>query len=460
VAKNSKPAAPAQAGTAKRQSARAQAGDNLKAWANKEIHWSKLRTKQVPLTEIQVRDRIVPPTEASIAVMVASLKQRGQINPIQLRRATGGAQYTIVTGATRYEAAKELGWEEIEATIVGADNEYEYQLLEITENLDRQDLSDAARAKLKEKEKELYAARKAQFEKIIKNPPPAMQAKGGRGKKGGISEAARKTGISKSTAHRLANKNRPKQDGGTVSKRKADKPEANTLVSDYQGRETAPAAAPGAETNAVDPTLSAAAGKKEFAALVPLRIKPLGKREQKRQEKERHQEKMGNKGEELAKRWIAHDREAARLLADIMSDPDSHEAFKQTIEGEWFVARDDERKFTAYDATDQVLGKFDSWIEASRAVDAAKGKGNKKVVEDAPAVTGTGKDMKARHAAEASNSNGRWEIKPNKYLKGWTWFATDGSATLTSNPGALFATEMEARIDANAAIAARERPTS
>jgi hypothetical protein len=54
--------------------------------------------------------------------------------------------------------------------------------------------------------------------------------------------------------------------------------------------------------------------------------------------------------------------------------------------------------------------------------------------------------------APPSNSNGQWQVKPNQYLNGWAWFATNGSVSLNSKPGALFETEEEARADARAAI--------
>jgi hypothetical protein len=143
---------------------------------------------------------------------------------------------------------------------------------------------------------------------------------------------------------------------------------------DYERGKPAPAAAPAAETNAVDPETSATNLKGQFAALVePTLSKPLGKREAKRLAKEQRAEAMGNKGEELAKRWIAHDREAARLLADIMSDPDSQEAFEQILAGEFGrITCDDNGKFIAFGETGRVPGRFDSWLEASHAVDAFK----------------------------------------------------------------------------------------
>jgi hypothetical protein len=110
--------------------------------------------------------------------------------------------------------------------------------------------------------------------------------------------------------------------------------------------------------------------------------KPLGKREAKRLAKEQHQEVMRAKGEALARAMIAKDREGFRLVIDIMDDIYSRDAFEEAGLNEFgFITRDDNPrslatkvgngKFIAYDG-DKVLGKFDSWLAASRAIDASK----------------------------------------------------------------------------------------
>jgi hypothetical protein len=66
------------------------------------------------------------------------------------------------------------------------------------------------------------------------------------------------------------------------------------------------------------------------------------------------------------------------------------------------------------------------------------------------------KGNRASEAPPPSNSTdaiGQWQIKPKKYVTGWSWFATDGSVSLNSNPATLFATQDEAETDARAAIA-------
>jgi hypothetical protein len=56
----------------------------------------------------------------------------------------------------------------------------------------------------------------------------------------------------------------------------------------------------------------------------------------------------------------------------------------------------------------------------------------------------------------------QWQIKAKKYVKGWSWFATDGSVSLNSNAATLFATQEEAEANARAVIAGvgQERPAA
>jgi len=101
--------------------------------AEKE-HWKKLDTRMINVDNIYVIDRIMNPTKARIDAMAASLSARGQIEPIIVTKHLHSS-WKVVTCATRLAAAKQLGWKQIEATIIGADNDFEYQLIEIAENI-------------------------------------------------------------------------------------------------------------------------------------------------------------------------------------------------------------------------------------------------------------------------------------------------------------------------------------
>jgi hypothetical protein len=165
-------------------------------------HWKKLDTKMVNIDNIHVIDRIMMPTQKRIDAMAKSLSgPMGQINSVLITKHLYSA-WKVVAGATRVLAGEQLGWKQIEATIIGADNNFEYQLIEIAENLHRHDLSDNERVRLKKVESELFEKRRAFFDKLLEENPELVtgNAKGGRGKKGGVRDAARQSGVSKSAA--------------------------------------------------------------------------------------------------------------------------------------------------------------------------------------------------------------------------------------------------------------------
>jgi hypothetical protein len=145
-----------------------------------------------------------------------------------------------------------LGWDQIEATIIGADNEYEYKLIEISENLSRSDLTDPERTRLKDLQKELRAQRIEHFEKLMRGETPGApprKVKGGRGNKGGVRDAARKTGVPKSTAQDRAkppgNRNPGSLAAATAPKEPAAQPEpAPQPAKSEQPQASAPTAAP------------------------------------------------------------------------------------------------------------------------------------------------------------------------------------------------------------------------
>jgi hypothetical protein len=174
----------------------------------RKADWVKLETVFVGVNVIEIGERILPPTPERIEAMKKSLAEhRKLLTPALVRKAPTGFQ--MIAGATRLLAARELGWKEIEATIIEADDEATYELLEIVENVDRHDLTADERTKLRAREKQLRAQRLARLEELLKaqsKDSPAKQpaSKGGRGKKGGIRAAARAAGVPRTTARRAA----------------------------------------------------------------------------------------------------------------------------------------------------------------------------------------------------------------------------------------------------------------
>lgn len=131
--------------------------------------------KTIPVSSIFVGERARPVDEEVAAAIAASMADRGLINPLTVRStpaANGGATpWTLIAGGHRLFGAKLNKWEEIDVIVVSADAE-EAQLIEISENLYRNDLTALDRGIFVAKFRELYE------EKFGKIDP-----KGGRPKK-------------------------------------------------------------------------------------------------------------------------------------------------------------------------------------------------------------------------------------------------------------------------------------
>lgn len=114
---------------------------------------------RAPLSDIHIGDRLRPIDPAYVEMIAASLTERGQISPIMIRRTPaknkGATPFTLVAGGYRTTAAKLLGWTEIDAIIVDADA-HEAQMLEISENLYRNELNPLDRAIFVMKYRELW----------------------------------------------------------------------------------------------------------------------------------------------------------------------------------------------------------------------------------------------------------------------------------------------------------------
>lgn len=114
---------------------------------------------RAPIADIHIGERLRPIDSDNVEAIAASLSERGQISPIMIRRTPaknkGATPFTLVAGGYRTTAAKLLGWTEIDAIIVEADA-VEAQLLEISENLYRNELNPLDRAIFVMKYRELW----------------------------------------------------------------------------------------------------------------------------------------------------------------------------------------------------------------------------------------------------------------------------------------------------------------
>ncbi|ACM37185.1 MULTISPECIES: ParB N-terminal domain-containing protein [Rhizobium/Agrobacterium group] len=104
---------------------------------------------RIPLSSIHIGTRARPVDEDHALAIAASMAERGLINPITVRKTPaankGATPYTLVAGGHRLRAAELNQWSEIDAIAVAADA-VEGQLIELSENLYRNELSKLDRA--------------------------------------------------------------------------------------------------------------------------------------------------------------------------------------------------------------------------------------------------------------------------------------------------------------------------
>ncbi len=112
---------------------------------------------RVAVSSIHIGERLRPIDMDYVEAIAASMSEHGQISPIMIRKtpARKGTPFTLVAGGYRTTAATLLGWTEIDAIVVKADA-VEAQLLEISENLYRNELNPLDRAIFVVKYRELW----------------------------------------------------------------------------------------------------------------------------------------------------------------------------------------------------------------------------------------------------------------------------------------------------------------
>lgn len=117
----------------------------------------------VPISNIVCDDRIRGISPNTVAALAASISEVGLLNPITVGRlavvrsgrATEG--YMLIGGLHRLEAAKSLGWDEIEATITDLSGPSAV-IAECDENLCGTNLTASERALFTRRRKEAYEA--------------------------------------------------------------------------------------------------------------------------------------------------------------------------------------------------------------------------------------------------------------------------------------------------------------
>ncbi len=113
-----------------------------------------LRDENIKLDIIDVEDRLRDIDESKVDALALSMRERGQLQPIEVMEKSGG-RYRLNIGAHRYAAASKIGWLTIKAVIVECSDE-EARLREIDENLFRHELSPFDQANFIEERRQIW----------------------------------------------------------------------------------------------------------------------------------------------------------------------------------------------------------------------------------------------------------------------------------------------------------------
>lgn len=118
-----------------------------------------MQIARIFLDEISVHERLRPMDEARVKPLADSMAALGLQQPISVWFDAEAQSYRLVAGRHRLEAAKQLGWEQIDAIEVHDMSEIDRQIWEIDENLIRSELTPTQEAEHLAKRKELWGQR-------------------------------------------------------------------------------------------------------------------------------------------------------------------------------------------------------------------------------------------------------------------------------------------------------------
>lgn len=99
----------------------------------------------IAIDQIEVKDRLRPLDPQWVEAIAGSIKERGQLQAIEVCQLPGRAGYRLTFGAHRFAAIMLLGWTTIRAEI-GTSDKGERRAREIIENVFRRDLDPLDRA--------------------------------------------------------------------------------------------------------------------------------------------------------------------------------------------------------------------------------------------------------------------------------------------------------------------------
>lgn len=115
-----------------------------------------LTLSRVPVADVVVRDRLRPVGEAGVASLLASIAETGVMkDAIHVRKKKDGKLY-LIAGGHRLEAARQLGWQDIEAKVWTDVTDDWARLMEIDDNLAGAEMDALDTAVFLARRKEVY----------------------------------------------------------------------------------------------------------------------------------------------------------------------------------------------------------------------------------------------------------------------------------------------------------------
>lgn len=118
---------------------------------------------RIALSHVQRQSSARDINTSAVSGIAASMKEIGQLTPIFVRAANIPIKgvmepgYLLIAGNHRVEAARQLGWSEIDARVMGGES-LEAELIEIDENLCRAELTASQRASAIKRRKQIWEA--------------------------------------------------------------------------------------------------------------------------------------------------------------------------------------------------------------------------------------------------------------------------------------------------------------
>lgn len=121
-----------------------------------------MEVKDIKLSAIQVsefntrKDLDAGTEDAGLEDLANSIKEKGLLNPIIVRRNNDGTTYGLIAGQRRFFACRKLGWETIPAIIRDKLDDTDATIISLIENVHRADMNPIDKARAYQKIYEKY----------------------------------------------------------------------------------------------------------------------------------------------------------------------------------------------------------------------------------------------------------------------------------------------------------------